>query len=150
MYSPFIFSGSTIRPLFVIYQLLQAFRYIHNQGLFIGPFTSSDISVNENLWIEAIPTTWKRLHDFHKQGLDNHNELQKQTHSVEFCNRKVITLSQDTASPLKLSSNSSSKSNRRNLSKNLTSLVRSWVDGNISNFDYLMELNKVSLDAFFI
>lgn len=141
MFSPSIFNGSTIRPLFVIYQLLQAIRCIHNQGLFMGPITLADICVNENLWIQALSCSWKLKTD--QLHLENQDDLKKQIKSVECGMNKSSYTSDETAQPRNLNLHSKKEYRQKDFI-NLSFLVQSWVDGNISNYDYLLELNKVS------
>lgn len=138
MFSPAVLNGSTIRPLFVTYQLLQALRSVHNQGLFMGPIVLSNISVNENLWIQAVPFTWKALFcKTYKSYLENQEIIHKQSTEANQC-KSSYAINQENASPTS-QSYSLAVSNKLNLS----SLVKGWVDGAISNYDYLIALNKV-------
>lgn len=145
MFSPSIFNGSTIRPLFVIYQLLQAIRCVHNQGLFMGPITLADICVNENLWIQVLSCSWKLNIDH--LDLEYQDEIKKQIKSVECGADKSIHTSYEITQPRNLNLHSK-KEYIQNDYINLSFLVQGWVDGNISNYDYLLELNKVSCIIF--
>lgn len=145
MFSPSIFNGSTIRPLFVIYQLLQAIRCVHNQGLFMGPITLSDICVNENLWIQALSCSWMLKTD--QLYLENQDEIKKHIKSVECGMNKSVHTFDETSPPRNLNLHSKKEYMQKDYI-NLSFLVQGWVDGNISNYDYLLELNKVSFIIF--
>lgn len=144
-FSPFILSGSTIHSLFVIYQLIQVLRSVHNAGLFMGPITLSSVKIKENLWIQVLPSTWKCLYseahrccaEKHSAALHKHTPSKVNSASCVSSHTKDIPqepLSKDSSKPQEISETYNP----------LPVLVQDWVDGNISNYDYLIALNKVS------
>lgn len=144
-FSPYILSGSTIHSLFVIYQLIQVLRSIHNTGLFMGPVTLSSIQIKENLWIQVLPSTWKCLYsEIHRSSgekcstvLHKHSSSKGHSSSPSLSHKKEV--------PLDFSNLDPKKQQESNETENsLSVLVQEWVDGNISNYDYLIALNKVS------
>lgn len=53
MYSPAALSTSHGKPLFLIYQLLQLSRDLHDRGLVLGEITLSDILLMDNFTIQV-------------------------------------------------------------------------------------------------
>ena len=54
-YSPSILDKTYNKPLFIIYQLLNVLKSIHEKGLLLGAIGSCDIYLSENLIIHVIP-----------------------------------------------------------------------------------------------
>ncbi|XP_023216973.1 WD repeat-containing protein 81-like, partial [Centruroides sculpturatus] len=126
-FSPAILESSTTRCLFLIYQLLYVLQEVHNKGLYLGIITLDDIKVSQKLWIEVVPKLWN----------DILSEAKTQSNFVNF----------------EYSSQTESKKNSKNCEKEISIkenkeqlhfLVNAWTKGEISNFDYLMELNKLA------
>lgn len=55
IYSPAKLSGSEVRPLFVLYQLLEAARDTHDRGLQLGDITLSHLFVDDALYLNLLP-----------------------------------------------------------------------------------------------
>ncbi|KAG8198047.1 hypothetical protein JTE90_001881 [Oedothorax gibbosus] len=144
-FSPYILSGSTIHSLFVIYQLIQVLRSIHNAGLFMGPVTLSSIQIKENLWIQVLPLTWKCLYSEVQQSCGEKYSTVLYKHSSSKENSSSPSLSRKIDVPVDCCSKDPKKQNESNKTENsLSVLVQDWVDGNISNYDYLIALNKLA------
>lgn len=55
LHSPAKLSGSEVRPLFVLYQLLEAARDTHDRGLHLGDVTLSHLFVDDALYLSLLP-----------------------------------------------------------------------------------------------
>ncbi|GFV81306.1 WD repeat-containing protein 81 [Trichonephila clavipes] len=145
MFSPHVLSGSTIHSLFIVYQLMQVLRSVHNSGLFLGPVTLSSINVEENLWIKILPLTWKSLcQEVSQSSTDKHSSSFNRYSTSEASNHVQIS----SRSPdVLLDSSGSDRITQHEEIENdlsLSALVHGWVDGCISNYDYLILLNKLA------
>ncbi|GFY55898.1 WD repeat-containing protein 81 [Trichonephila inaurata madagascariensis] len=145
MFSPHVLSGSTIHSLFIVYQLMQVLRSVHNSGLFLGPVTLSSINIEENLWIKILPLTWKSLcQEVSQFSTDKHSSSSHRYSTSEASNHGQIS----SRSPdVLLDSSGSDRITQHEEIENdlsLSALVHGWVDGCISNYDYLISLNKLA------
>ncbi|CAH0384398.1 unnamed protein product [Bemisia tabaci] len=120
--SPALLGNCYYKPLFIIYQLLQAAKWLHDKGLMLGNIQLSEIFISDDLWIQVSP----RLEDniFHidpgeETDLASNAEILKQKHHCD---------------PMSL----------KQVDSNLSHACREWVYGNLSNFDYLMLLNRLA------
>uniref|UniRef100_A0A2S2QUA6 Putative inactive serine/threonine-protein kinase lvsG n=1 Tax=Sipha flava TaxID=143950 RepID=A0A2S2QUA6_9HEMI len=90
-YSPTLLKSSHARPLFVLYQLLNAMQYTHDQGLVLGDITLSDIIVSPELWIRILPRITDNISD--ADEFDNsYDETVKSSnaeHLAEICEQWV-------------------------------------------------------------
>lgn len=124
-YSPAIMDKSHAKPLFIIYQLLQLMKSMHDRGLLLGNIGLDDIFTTEKLWIQVLP----RL-DF--------NILQGAAEDI-------AELSSENPSQRKTLNNFSAKIPLVDeLSYSLKDYCEMWCNGHISNFEYLIFLNNLS------
>ncbi|GIY32237.1 WD repeat-containing protein 81 [Caerostris extrusa] len=144
MFSPHVLNASTIHPLFVVYQLMQVLRSIHNAGLFLGPITLSSINVIENLWTKVLPVTWKCLYnEANRSSTDKHSYVSHKHNSSGASITEQVSSSQAIPSDSYGSHHSTHvEESESNIS--LYELVQGWIDGSISNYDYLISLNKLA------
>ncbi|CAH1791760.1 unnamed protein product [Owenia fusiformis] len=120
-FSPAILGESHSKPLFLVYQLLSLTSWLHSQGLALGDIRLSNILLDSKLWmhiplpnIEAILTNEIKPCDQNKTDVILKNDL-----------------------------NPSAKENElEGITSDLGRYTHEWVHGRISNFDYLMILNK--------
>lgn len=131
-YSPAIMDTSYNKPLFMIYQLLQLTRTLHERGLLLGNIGLDDIFLKDNLWLQVMPQI-------------NLNVLQ----CVD--GDSATTNTTTTNGPAAAESFSSGPrrmsvklSTTDYLSYSLKDYCEMWCTGRISNFDYLTILNNLS------
>lgn len=54
-FSPAILDKCYSKPLFVIYQLIQLLKSLHDRSLTLGDITLNDIYLTEDLWVYVFP-----------------------------------------------------------------------------------------------
>lgn len=119
-YSPAIMDKSYNKILFVVYQLLQLVKTLHERGLLLGNISLDDIFITDNLWLQIMPQI-------------NLNILQYAAEDVtEASNENMVQ-----RKPVNLSL-------MDELSYSLKDYCEMWCNGQISNFDYLTILNSMS------
>ncbi|GAA6109657.1 WD repeat-containing protein 81 [Tachysurus ichikawai] len=129
-YSPAKLANSSAKVLFILYQVLIAMRECHATGLSCGELLLQDIAVNEQLC--------SRL----KISLAHYEKNEEDSNTVEHAVRRQRPATDDKAA----------KNVRSNISEEhcqdcqdyLKSLALDWVHGRVSNFCYLMELNRLA------
>ncbi|XP_050471214.1 WD repeat-containing protein 81 isoform X1 [Bombus huntii] len=136
MYSPAALSMSHGKPLFLIYQLLQLSRDLHDRGLVLGEITLSDILLMDNFTIQVLPKVSDNIY------IKPENEHFKVSTSQEIkvknfngCKKNLDTIS----------SNSIVQENFKfGINANIEKLCEMWVYNCISNYDYLTALNNLA------
>lgn len=111
-YSPAILEKSHNKNMFIIYQLLNLQKTMHEKGLVIGDIDLNDIYITENLLLRIIPK------------IDS-NLIECETESVE-CEQYVEPHPQILKNP----------------QYSLKDYCQLWCTGKLSNFDYLTILNN--------
>lgn len=122
-YSPAILDKSDNKPLFMIYQLLQLTKNLHDRGILLGNIHLDDIFLTDHLWLQVMPQINLNI----LQSVDHYGE----TSSEPFHKRKISTFS------LKLPM-------LDHLSYSLKDYCEMWCNGHLSNLDYLTILNNLS------
>lgn len=122
-YSPAVIHHSYNKPLFIIYQLLQLMKTLHDRGLLLGNIGLEDIFVTNTLWLQVMPQIDLNI----LQSVEPFAE----TSANSFAVRKSAGLS------IKLPTTDY-------LSYSLKDYCEMWCNGQISNFDYLTILNNLS------
>ncbi|XP_063223458.1 WD repeat-containing protein 81 [Bacillus rossius redtenbacheri] len=62
-FSPALLASANTRPLFLMYQLLQAMRDLHDRGTILGDITLGDVLLRGDLWIQIMPHLEDNIHD---------------------------------------------------------------------------------------
>ncbi|XP_022916649.1 WD repeat-containing protein 81 isoform X2 [Onthophagus taurus] len=135
-FSPAILEKCYTKPLFIIYQLLNCLKSLHDRSLTIGDITLSDIYLNDDLWLMIFPQLKSNLYvqdppikDF-KKSQNSSYDCSKHGHVFE--NFKCIYCGIKTYDKVQVSNES------------LEKLCQLWIEGQISNFTYLTALNNLS------
>ncbi|XP_029027126.1 WD repeat-containing protein 81 [Betta splendens] len=129
-FSPAKLANSHAKVLFILYQLLIALQACHVAGLSCGELSLQDIAVDEQLCIHL------KLNLAHYEKLGTERDVDNDVNS-----RQVPK------SVLPKHSACVSQENKRlcrDCFGDLKTLVLDWVHGRVSNFDYLMELNRLA------
>lgn len=126
-FSPAKLANSHAKVLFILYQLLTALQAYHAAGLSCGELSLQDITVDEQLC--------SRL----RLNLAHYEALGTQEDACDVTGRQEHALHQDSTSI---------RQDNKRLCKDcfgeLKALVLDWVHGRVSNFHYLMELNRLA------
>ncbi|KAM3875008.1 WD repeat-containing protein 81 [Diretmus argenteus] len=129
-YSPAKLANSHAKVLFILYQLLKALQACHAAGLSCGEISLQDIAVDEQLC--------SRL----RLNLAHYEDLGTEREAADYVTGRQVPkniLPRDSASV-----SSDNKSLCRDCFDELKALVLDWVHGRVSNFRYLMELNRLA------
>lgn len=130
-YSPAKLANSNAKVLFILYQVLIAMRECHASGLSCGELSLQDIAVDEQLC--------SRL----KISLAHYEKIDEDRKAAGYAMRRQMpkTIKDKGAENVR---NGASEQQCQDCQDYLKSLVLDWVHGRVSNFCYLMELNRLA------
>uniref|UniRef100_A0A8C7Z4T9 WD repeat domain 81 n=1 Tax=Oryzias sinensis TaxID=183150 RepID=A0A8C7Z4T9_9TELE len=129
-FSPAKLANSHAKVLFIIYQVLTALQACHSSGLSCGELSLHDIAVDDQLWCRL------------KVNLAHYEDLGAKV-KVD----SDATFNQQPNNLLLKELSHASQGNKRLCNDcfgELKTLVLDWVHGQVSNFHYLMELNRLA------
>ena len=135
-FSPAILEKCHAKPLFILYQLLNVLKSLHDRSLTLGDITLSDIYVDNDLWITIFP---QLLSNIHVQHLPK-PELRKSTGSFADCQRSGHKFENMKCQNCGIKTYDKVQTNTESLER----MCQLWIDGQISNFTYLTALNNLS------
>lgn len=118
-YSPAVIAKSHNKPLFIIYQLLQLLKTLHQRGLFLGNINLTDIYLSENLWLNIMPRLDANILQLEQIDDDAPPVLSR---SNKFIQQKYATKE----------------------AYSVKDYCEMWCHGQLSNYDYLTILNNLS------
>lgn len=124
-YSPAILEKSHNKPLFLVYQLLNLMKSLHDRGLNMGNIGLGDIFLTENLWLRVIPNLEANMLEFD-------DEIQRQLD--ELCSNRMMLNRESKMRLLK----------GLDLKYTLKDYCEMWCHSQVSNFDYLTILNNLA------
>uniref|UniRef100_A0A8C9R9L9 WD repeat-containing protein 81 n=1 Tax=Scleropages formosus TaxID=113540 RepID=A0A8C9R9L9_SCLFO len=128
-YSPAKLANSQAKVLFVLYQVLMAMRAFQASGLSCGELSLHDVAVDEQLCSRV------------KVNLAHYEDLAEHKEKAE-CAAEVLLPGSARLRGSK--SNVGSQQQCKDCCDKFKSLVMDWVHGRVSNFEYLMELNRLA------
>ncbi|XP_055549703.1 WD repeat-containing protein 81 [Wyeomyia smithii] len=124
-YSPAILEKSHNKPLFLIYQLLNLMKSLHDRGLNMGNVELGDIYMTENLWLRVVTDLETNLVEFNEEV---------QQHLDELGSRRLVLSRESKVRLMK----------GLDLKYSLKDWCEMWCHGQLSNFDYLTILNNLA------
>lgn len=134
-FSPAILEKCFTKPLFVVYQLLQVLKGLHDRSLTVGNISLNDVYITEDLWIYIMPDITSNLH-IHNTDVDSLKEDSQYdcvknghifNHQLKCENCGICTFDRVQIGD-----------------EDLEKLCQLWIDGDISNFTYITTLNNLS------
>lgn len=137
-FSPAVLDNSQSKPLFIIYQLLQALLTMHDRSLTLGDITLNDIYLTDNLWIHVLPRLNSNLHIQEAVNVDKNHSVQS-THECRLAghvndySHRCVICGKKSYDKVTLTGK-----------ENVAQLCELWVEGQLSNFTYLTALNQLS------
>ncbi|XP_061461415.1 WD repeat-containing protein 81 isoform X2 [Rhineura floridana] len=121
-FSPAKLTNSHAKLLFILFQVLQAMQACHQAGLACGAFSLHDIVVDEKLCAQLRV----QLHDYERMPQEEEEVGEGEAMSAKNVEGGGATVAGSEPQ------------------KGLGELVLDWVNGCLSNFEYLMHLNRLA------
>lgn len=122
MYSPASLETCYAKSLFILYQILHGVRFCHRKGVAVGEIDLQKVLIDDKLWVKLVQPSV--------------GELCQQPDSVD-------NTSPQTKTPSEKCEVYVDRYGRYHI-EDLPKLTHSWIEGTMSNFDYLMVLNYLS------
>ncbi len=119
-FSPYLLDSCSVKAMFILYQILQGMRICHRHGTSLGEISLQDLLIDQNLWLQLMQppidnvSHTKRTKMDGKKTTRNGGPLSSNIHHFKF---EI---------------------------EDLRDLTKSWIFGELSNFDYLMVLNHLA------
>lgn len=139
-FSPAILTKNYNKSLFLVYQLIQLYKYFHNQGLYLGDIYLQDILLNENLWILLVPNLEANMIPLYMDEIVSHSPSEAAGHQDLDYDRISVEADRLSVSNLKLDLKFSYDLKQFSL----RDYCEMWCNGLLSNYDYLTILNNAA------
>lgn len=120
-YSPAVLDSCHAKALFILYQILHGIRHCHRQGVGVGDINLQQILVDDKLWVMLIQPSSKKIYRQSQKLSDVQSNRRKERRSDIAVDKYGAYRIED-----------------------LPRLTHAWVQGEMTNFDYLMVLNYLS------
>ncbi|XP_034608321.1 WD repeat-containing protein 81 [Trachemys scripta elegans] len=124
-FSPAKLTNSHAKVLFILFHVLQAMRACHQAGLPCGPFSLRDVAVDEKLCtrLRINLREYEKLKEEERDPRADEAQRAEESRAVEWTGKEARCTTCE---------------------EELRGLVLDWVHGRVSNFHYLMQLNRLS------
>uniref|UniRef100_A0A3P8NY48 WD repeat-containing protein 81 n=1 Tax=Astatotilapia calliptera TaxID=8154 RepID=A0A3P8NY48_ASTCA len=129
-FSPAKLANSNAKVLFILYQVLIAMQACHAAGLSCGELSLQDITVDDQL-CSRLKLNLAHYEELGTEG-DAESNVSRRKEPKSVLPREILCVSQE------------NKRLCKNCFDELRTLVLDWVHGRVSNFRYLMELNRLA------
>ncbi|XP_019881555.1 WD repeat-containing protein 81 isoform X2 [Aethina tumida] len=133
-FSPAILDKCFTKPLFIVYQLLNLLRSLHDRSLTLGDINLSDIYLNEDMWVYIFPNIQSNIY------IQEVPKNEKKKIAVQDCRKFGHKFENFKCESCGIKTYDKVQITNENLEK----LCQLWVEGNISNFTYITALNDLS------
>ncbi|XP_071495661.1 WD repeat-containing protein 81-like [Diadema antillarum] len=137
MFSPAMLGNSSAKLLFVIYQMLQAVTHCHRLGMSCGNISLSDFAINDKLWVQFCGPKLNDVISFCQA---------EESSQVPFKGQSDTgggRLPAEDETQLAIQDETGHKEKRPTM-ESLPEIVQKWAMGQVSNYDYLMILNRLA------
>lgn len=134
-FSPAILDKCYTKPLFIVYQLINILKSVHDRSLTLGDISLNDIYMTEDLWIHVFPQISSNIYVQESSQLESKNSILQDCRKVghrfngnqicEYCGIKTYDKVQVS-------------------NESLEKVCQLWIEGQISNFTYISALNRLS------
>ncbi|XP_065172882.1 WD repeat-containing protein 81 isoform X2 [Atheta coriaria] len=135
-FSPSILEQCYTKPLFLVYQLVNALRTMHERSLTVGDITLKDIYLSDDLWLHIFPQLCSNIHVQEVPRVDKTTmgyDCRKLGHRYDVGAQKCSHCGLRTYDKVRV-----------NNGESLEKLTKLWIHGEISNYTYLMALNALA------
>ena len=134
-----------LKQLFVVYQILKAITELHGLGVTLGDIQLTDIKIDQNYLVKLNPDLKSSLVFSQLPFNENEDVGNQESRPVE---TKTYERMSNTVAELITSLQTireKTKEDDESITQNfLSSILKMWISGSISNFDYLMLLNYLA------
>lgn len=131
MFSPAALSTGYSIPLFLVYQLLKLSRDLHDSGLVLGEINLSDILILDNYTIQVFPKLDDNIYLKNHHNNDDNDDKKKNPFYKTNSTSRQFNLSK--IKPFDFG-----------LNEKIEDLCQQWINGQLSNFDYLTSINNLA------
>lgn len=133
-FSPAWVGDSVQKLTFLVFQILNGFEYVHSRSLTVGDISLRDISISNELYVALKP-----------KPLANLLELELSEVAQPCFEKGPMALFNYVRSELKsyVSKDDTDSNTEELFTMCVSSVVKRWAAGDISNFDYIMFLNHL-------